>query len=84
MKYKPVDCTVQSRLFLPVALHSLLIYQCEHKPDLLLLKSFKTLKVNSHGTCAFAFFFDLCRPVLENANINCEQDLSYDKNLGEN
>ena len=64
----PADCTVQPRLFRPVALRSLLICQCEHKPDLPLLKSFKfkTLKVNSHVTFAFAFFFDLCHPVLEN------------------
>ena len=29
-------------------------------------------KVHSHITSAFAFFFDLCRPVLENANVSGE------------
>ena len=36
--------------------------KCEH-----------TLKVRSHGT--FAFLFDLCRPILENGNVKCEQSL---------
>ena len=27
------------------------------------------LKVHSHVTSAFAIFFDLCRPILENVNV---------------
>ena len=32
----------------------------------------KPLKVHSYVTSAFVFFFDLCRPLLENANVKCE------------
>ena len=30
------------------------------------------VKAHSHVTSVFAFFFDLCRPVLENVNVKCE------------
>ena len=33
-----------------------------------------TFMLHSHVTCAFAFFFDLCRPVLENTNVKCEHN----------
>ena len=29
------------------------------------------VRVHSHITSAFAFFFDLCHPVLENTNVKC-------------
>ena len=33
--------------------------------------------INSYATSAFTFIFDLCHPVLENANINCEYNCSF-------
>ena len=30
------------------------------------------VKVDSHLTSAVAFFFDVCRQILENANVKCE------------
>ena len=35
------------------------------------------VKVHTHVTSALAFFFNLCRPVLENANIKCEHITCY-------
>ena len=40
----------------------------------LLVKIVQALKVQSHGTSAFAVFFDLCRHVLANVKLKCEHN----------
>ena len=38
------------------------------------------VKIHSHVTSAFAFFFDLCHPVVENVNANCEHNYLLPEN----